>query len=202
VVSDFQVDGRVYRVFFSPTVHKTTSKFRLDLIPAPFWASHFLSIICIVEFVCFRVICCWSHCVFFTILLSSTIQTLVRRHHLPFDHATNRVNFTSLFSSPSVTLKKNRNENKDRHLPFHHATNRVNAASLFFSFDYVKKNRNKKRSTSSVWSRHKPSQRRFLVFLLRSRKKKQKQKKENEGERIQSGCLISVVLNIPSLNRA
>jgi hypothetical protein len=32
--------------------------------------------------------------------------------------------------------------------------------------------------------------------------KKQKQKKENEGERIQSGCLILVVLNIPSLNRA
>jgi hypothetical protein len=26
---------------------------------------------------------------FFTILLSSTIQTLARRHHLPFDHATN-----------------------------------------------------------------------------------------------------------------
>jgi hypothetical protein len=34
---------------------------------------------------------------FFTILLSSTIQTLARRHHLPFDHATNRVNVASLF---------------------------------------------------------------------------------------------------------
>jgi hypothetical protein len=32
--------------------------------------------------------------------------------------------------------------------------------------------------------------------------KKQKQKKENEGERIQSGCVISVVLNIPFLNQA
>jgi hypothetical protein len=104
---------------------------------------------------------------FFTILLSSTIQTLARRHHLPFDHATNRVNVASLFFSPSVTLKKQKRK-KDRHLPFHHATNRVNAASLFFSFGYVKKNR----------------------------------KKENKGERIQSGCLISAVLNIPFLNRA
>jgi hypothetical protein len=42
---------------------------------------------------------------FFTILLSSTIQTLARHHHLPFDHATNRVNVASLFFSPSVMLK-------------------------------------------------------------------------------------------------
>jgi hypothetical protein len=88
--------------------------------------------------VCFRVICCWSHCVFFTILLSSTIQTLARRHHLPFDHATNRVNVASQFFSPSVTLKKTET---------------------------------KKRSTSPVSSRHKPSQRRFLVFLLWLHKK-------------------------------
>jgi hypothetical protein len=94
--------------------------------------------------VCFRVICCWSHCVFFTILLSSTIQTLARRHHLPFDHATNRVNVAFLFFSPSVTLKKTETKKKDRHLPFHHATNRVNAASLFFSFGYVKKTETKK----------------------------------------------------------
>jgi hypothetical protein len=94
--------------------------------------------------VCFRVICCWSHCVFFTILLSSTIQTLSRRHHLPFDHATNRVNVASLFFSPSVTLKKQKR---------------------------------KKRSTSPVSSRHKPSQRRFLVFLLRLRQKKTETKK-------------------------
>jgi hypothetical protein len=80
---------------------------------------------------------------FFTILLSSTIQTLARRHHLLFDHATNRVNIASLFFSPSVTLK-NRNEKKDRHLTFDHATNRVNAASLFFSFGYVKKQKQKK----------------------------------------------------------
>jgi hypothetical protein len=89
-------------------------------------------------------------------LCYSTIQTLVRRHHISFDHATNR----------------------------------VNAASLFFSFSYVKKT-----------EKNKPSQRRFLVFLLRLRKKTET-KKENEGERIQSGCLISVVLNIPSLNWA
>jgi hypothetical protein len=84
------------------------------------------------------------HCVFFTILLSSTIQTLARRHHLPFDHATNRVNVASLFFSPSVMLKKQKRK-KDRHLPFDHATNRVNAASLFFSFGYVKKTETKKR---------------------------------------------------------
>jgi hypothetical protein len=85
-------------------------------------------------------------------LCYSTIQTLAHRHHIPFDHATNR----------------------------------VNAASLFFSFGYVKKKQKK----------NNPSQRRFLVFLLRLRKKTET-KKENEGERIQSGCLISVVLNIP-----
>jgi hypothetical protein len=75
---------------------------------------------------------------FFTILLSSTIQTLARRHHLPFDHATNRDNVASLFFSPLVTLKKTETK-KDRHLPFDHITNRVNTASLFFSFGYVKK---------------------------------------------------------------
>jgi hypothetical protein len=85
-------------------------------------------------------------------LCYSTIQTLARRHHIPFDHATNRVNAASLFFSFGYVKK-----------------NRVNAASLFFSFGYVKT---------------------------------LKQKKENEGERIQSGCLISVVLNIPSLNWA
>jgi hypothetical protein len=65
-------------------------------------------------------------------LCYSTIQTLARRHHIPFDHATNR----------------------------------VNAASLFFSFGYVKKQK-----------KDKPSQRRFLVFLLRLRQKKTKTKK-------------------------
>jgi hypothetical protein len=88
-------------------------------------------------------------------LCYSTIQTLARRHHIPFDHATNRVNAASLFFSFGYVKKTEK-------------TNRVNAASLFFSLDYVKK----------------------------------KQKQKNEGERIQSGCLISVVLNIPSLNRA
>jgi hypothetical protein len=69
--------------------------------------------------VCFRVICCWSHCVFFTILLSSTIQTLARRHHLPFDHATNRVNAASLFFSfgyvkKTETKKKKRKKEKKK----------------------------------------------------------------------------------------
>jgi hypothetical protein len=57
-------------------------------------------------------------------LCYSSIQTLARRHHIPFDHATNRVNATSLFFSFGYVKKK---------------TNRVNAASLFFSFGYVKK---------------------------------------------------------------
>jgi hypothetical protein len=48
---------------------------------------------------------------FFTILLSFTIQTLARHHHLPFDHVTNRVNATSLFS-PSVTSKKKQKQKK------------------------------------------------------------------------------------------
>jgi hypothetical protein len=68
-------------------------------------------------------------------LCYSIIQTLARRHHIQFDHATNR----------------------------------VNAASLFFSFGYVKKT-----------EKNKPSQRRFLVFLLWLRQKKQKQKKKTK----------------------
>jgi hypothetical protein len=43
---------------------------------------------------------------FFTILHSSTIQTLARRHHLPFDHATNRVNAASLFFSFGYVKKQ------------------------------------------------------------------------------------------------
>jgi hypothetical protein len=43
---------------------------------------------------------------FFTILHSSTIQTLAHRHHLPFDHATNRVNAASLFFSFGYVKKK------------------------------------------------------------------------------------------------
>jgi hypothetical protein len=50
---------------------------------------------------------------FFTILLSSTIQTLARRHHLPFDHATNRVNAASLFFSFGY-VKKNKNKKKEK----------------------------------------------------------------------------------------
>jgi hypothetical protein len=67
-------------------------------------------------------------------LCYSTIQTLARRHHIPFDHATNRVNAASLFFSFGYV--KNRKK-----------TNRVNAASLFFSFGYVKKTETKKKKT-------------------------------------------------------
>jgi hypothetical protein len=98
-----------------------------------------------------------SHHLLLVALCYSTFQTLARRHHILFDHTTNR----------------------------------VNAASLFFSFGYVKKTE-KKQTESTPLSCFSPS----------VTSKKQKQKKENEGERIQSGCLISVVLNIPSLNRA
>jgi hypothetical protein len=45
---------------------------------------------------------------FFTILLSSTIQTLARRHHLPFDHATNR------FSCFLVFLLRLRQKNRNK----------------------------------------------------------------------------------------
>jgi hypothetical protein len=122
------------------------------------------------------------HPSFFLVFLIRLHQSLARHNHLPC-------------FSPSVT------SNPSTPQP----------SSLFLSFGYIKPSQ-----------RHKLSQRRFLIFLLRLRKKtkktnrvnaaslffsfdyvkKQKQKKENEGERIQSGCLISVVLNIPSLNRA
>jgi hypothetical protein len=56
---------------------------------------------------------------FITILLSSTIQTLVRRHHLPFDHATNRVNTASLFFSfgyvkKTETKKRKKKKTKEK----------------------------------------------------------------------------------------
>jgi hypothetical protein len=63
--------------------------------------------------VCFRVICCWSHCVF-SHHLSSTIQTLARRHHLPFDHATNRVNTASLFFSFGYVKKKQKQKKEKK----------------------------------------------------------------------------------------
>jgi hypothetical protein len=53
-------------------------------------------------------------CFFFTILLSSTIQTLARRHHLPFDHATNRVNAASLFFSLSYVKKKKQKKKRKK----------------------------------------------------------------------------------------
>jgi hypothetical protein len=65
-------------------------------------------------------------------LCYSTIQTLARRHHIPFDHATNRVNAASLFFSFGYVKKQKK-------------TNRVNAASLFFSFGYVKKKQKQKK---------------------------------------------------------
>jgi hypothetical protein len=54
------------------------------------------------------------HCVFFTILHSSTIQTLARRHHLPFDHATNRVNAASLFFSFGYVKKTETKKKKKK----------------------------------------------------------------------------------------
>jgi hypothetical protein len=67
-------------------------------------------------------------------LCYSTIQTLARRHHIPFDHATNRVNASSLFFSFGYVKKQKK-------------TNRVNAASLFFSFGHVKKKQKQKKKT-------------------------------------------------------
>jgi hypothetical protein len=53
--------------------------------------------------------------IFFTILLSSTIQTLVRRQHLPFDHTTNRVNAASLFFSFGYVKKtETKKEKKEK----------------------------------------------------------------------------------------
>jgi hypothetical protein len=49
---------------------------------------------------------------FFTILLSSTIQTLARRHHLLFDNATNRVNAASLFFSFGYVKKKQKQKKR------------------------------------------------------------------------------------------
>jgi hypothetical protein len=49
---------------------------------------------------------------FLTILLSSTIQNLARRHHLPFDHAINRVNAASLFFSFGYVKKTETKEKK------------------------------------------------------------------------------------------
>jgi hypothetical protein len=129
------------------------------------------------SFVAGRIVFFSHHPSFFLVFLLRLHQTLTRRNHLPY-------------FSPSVT------SNPSAPQP----------SSLFLSFGYIK-----------------PSQRRFLIFLLRLRQKKieknlvnaaslffsfgyvkknRNKKKENEGERIQSGCLISVILNIPSLNRA
>jgi hypothetical protein len=95
--------------------------------------------------VCFRVIYCWSHCVFshhpsfFLVFLLRLHQTLARRNHLPC-------------FSPSVT------SNPSAPQP----------SSLFLSFGYIKPSQ-----------RHKPSQRRFLIFLLRLRKKTEKKQTES-----------------------
>jgi hypothetical protein len=51
---------------------------------------------------------------FLTILLFSTIQTLARCHHLPFDHATNRVNAASLFFSFGYVKKTETKEKKKK----------------------------------------------------------------------------------------
>jgi hypothetical protein len=93
---------------------------------------------------------------------------------------------------------------KDRHLPFDHATNRVNAASLFFSFGYVKKKQKQKKIgifrliTPQTESTPLPC----ISPSVTLKKQKQKNKRERiepenkqkkKGERIQNGCLFSVV---------
>jgi hypothetical protein len=47
-------------------------------------------------------------------IVFSTIQTLARRHHLPFDHATNRINVVSLFFSFGYVKKRNKKESKEK----------------------------------------------------------------------------------------
>jgi hypothetical protein len=64
-------------------------------------------------------------------LCYSTIQTLARRHHIPFDHATNRVNAASLFFYFGYVKKTEKN--------------RVNAASFFSPSVTSKKIETKKR---------------------------------------------------------
>jgi hypothetical protein len=44
----------------------------------------------------------------------STIQTLACRHHLPFDHATKRVNAVSLFFSFGYVKKKQTQKRKEK----------------------------------------------------------------------------------------
>jgi hypothetical protein len=51
---------------------------------------------------------------FLTILLSSTIQTLARRHHLLFGHATNRVNTAFLFFSFGYVKKQKQKKEKKK----------------------------------------------------------------------------------------
>jgi hypothetical protein len=51
-------------------------------------------------------------CFYFAIILSSTFQTLVRRHHRPFDHATHRVNTASLFFCFGYVKNRKRREKK------------------------------------------------------------------------------------------
>jgi hypothetical protein len=128
-------------------------------------------------------LCFFSPSFFIPCFLLRLHQTLARCNHLPC-------------FSPSVTSNPST----------------LQPSSLFLSFGYIKPSQRHKpsqrrflifllRLRQKKQKKNKPSQRRFLVFLLWLRKK-QKQKKENEGEQIQSGCLISVILNIPSLNRA
>jgi hypothetical protein len=47
-------------------------------------------------------------------IVFSTIQTLAHRHHLPFDHATNRVNTVSLFFSFGYVKKTETKKRKEK----------------------------------------------------------------------------------------
>jgi hypothetical protein len=64
-------------------------------------------------------------------LCYSTIQTLARCHHIPFDHATNRVNTASLFFSFGYVKKRKNKQTESMPLPC-------------FSPSVTLKNRNKK----------------------------------------------------------
>lgn len=73
--------GEFYRVFsitYSPKKPKKTIH-RLDLCPRNFLCPALSFNICIVEFACFRVDCCWSLCVF-----TAAALPLTKAHHIRF----------------------------------------------------------------------------------------------------------------------
>ena len=61
-----------------PIVHKNQKIYRLDLCPRNFLCPALSFNICIVEFACFRVDCCWSLCVFTAAALPLTKTYQIR----------------------------------------------------------------------------------------------------------------------------